>query len=145
MADRYKIMAKQKKTQPEPQNESDGMSISDLEGMLAGRKKQLKKLVTKRERLQREMDAVEEEIQELHGSATPPGGKRPRNEQNLPDTIEAVMKGSGEKQMRIADIVRGVSDAGYASSSANFRGIVNQTLIKDDRFEQVARGKYALA
>src|SRR3954470_281460 len=34
--------------------------------------------------------------------------------------------------------------SGYVSSSANFRGIVNQTLIKDKRFRRVARGVYGL-
>jgi hypothetical protein len=46
--------------------------------------------------------------------------------------------------MRIADITEAVEKSGYESSSVNFRGIVNQTLIKEPRFKQESRGKYKL-
>jgi hypothetical protein len=48
------------------------------------------------------------------------------------------------KPMRVGDITDAVHNAGYRSSSANFRGIVNQTLIKDKRFVAPERGLYQL-
>ena len=43
------------------------------------------------------------------------------------------------------DIVDGVLGSGYRSSSANFRGIVNQTLIKEKKkFTSPSRGMYQL-
>ena len=46
--------------------------------------------------------------------------------------------------MKVAEIMDGVLSTGYRSGSANFRGIINQTLIKDKRFGQVERGVYEL-
>ena len=47
--------------------------------------------------------------------------------------------------MSVPDIVEGVQAAGYKSSSPNFRGIVNQTLIKErKKFQSVSRGVYAM-
>ena len=46
--------------------------------------------------------------------------------------------------MPVGDIMDKVLATGYKSKSANFRGIVNQTLIKDKRFAQVERGVYEL-
>ena len=127
---------------------TDDISISELEGMLSGKKRQLQRLISKRERLQNDLDDVNAKIEAIHGGAAgsiPAGGKRARNEMNLPDTIEAVMKKEGVKSMRVPEIVKNVEAMGYRSTSANFRGIVNQTLIKDDRFKQVSRGQYGLS
>ena len=49
------------------------------------------------------------------------------------------------KPMRVGEILEAVSATGYRSNSANFRGIINQTLIKErKRFNQAERGTYAL-
>ena len=54
------------------------------------------------------------------------------------------MKGKG-KAMRVGEIVEAVQAGGYRSNSANFRGIVNQTLIKErKRFAAADRGLYQL-
>jgi hypothetical protein len=50
----------------------------------------------------------------------------------------------GGKPMSVSEIMEAASASGYRSGSANFRGIVNQTLIKDKRFAQVSRGVYQL-
>ena len=42
--------------------------------------------------------------------------------------------------MKVAAITDAVRGTGYHSSSINFRGIVNQALIKDDRFTSPSRG-----
>ena len=72
------------------------------------------------------------------------GGGRGRNERPLTDVIEAVLKKSN-KPMKVGDIMSAVEQSGYRSSSANFRGIINQALIKDKRFNAASRGAYQLA
>ena len=136
-----------KKTNQEAGPEYDSMTISDIEGMLRDRKKQLSKLQRRREKLQAELASLDDQIAEMHGSGSAlPPGKRPRNDRNLADTIEEVIRkdGKGSKGMKVPQIVEAVERTGYASSSKNFRGIVNQTLIKDDRFKSVSRGVYGL-
>ncbi|MEM9082824.1 MAG: hypothetical protein AAGB34_04445 [Planctomycetota bacterium] len=44
--------------------------------------------------------------------------------------------------MSVTDAAHAVQQAGYATTSDNFRTIVNQTLLKDKRFKRVARGQY---
>ena len=53
--------------------------------------------------------------------------------------IEGVLSKTG-KPMGVGDIVDAVQKGGYKSNSANFRGIVNQTLIKEKQFTQAGRG-----
>jgi hypothetical protein len=50
----------------------------------------------------------------------------------------------GGKPMKVGDITDAAQKAGYRSNSANFRSIVNQTLIKDKRFSSAGRGVYQL-
>jgi hypothetical protein len=67
------------------------------------------------------------------------GGRRPRNEQSLVEALAGVLNG---KTMSVTDVAEAVQKAGYRTSAANFRTIVNQTLIKSDRFKRVGRGQY---
>ena len=47
------------------------------------------------------------------------------------------------KQMGVSEIAEAVQAAGYKTSSANFRTIVNQALIREtDLFKKVSRGVY---
>jgi hypothetical protein len=46
--------------------------------------------------------------------------------------------------MSVGEIVEGVQRRGYRSGSANFRAIVNQTLIKEKLFGSAGRGIYQL-
>ena len=57
--------------------------------------------------------------------------------------IEGVLGKSG-KSMKVGDIAEAVQGGGYRTNSANFRGIVNQTLIKDKRFTSAGRGVYQM-
>jgi hypothetical protein len=62
---------------------------------------------------------------------------------SLVAALESVMK-KGDP-MGVGDIVDAVQSSGYRSRSANFRGIVNQTLIKEKkRFSSPGRGMYQL-
>ena len=124
-----------------------GMNIAELERVLHERRSELGKLTRQRTQLERRLTALDRQIIRVGGGSAVGRrrgrGGRARNEHSLTDTIEVVMKGSG-KAMKVPDIVDGVRASGYQSNSANFKGIVNQTLIKDKRFQQVQRGVYQL-
>ncbi|MEM9560690.1 MAG: hypothetical protein AAF995_10315, partial [Planctomycetota bacterium] len=72
----------------------------------------------------------------------PAAGKRFRNASNLADALHAVLRG---KQMGVTEAAEAVQAAGYQTTAANFRVIVNQTLLKDKRIKKVSRGVYTAA
>lgn len=119
------------------------LSLSALESIMESRRSELNKLRKQRTKIQRELNAVDRQIDKIEGGGG--GGRggngRVRNAQSLNDTIDQVLR-EGGKPMKVGDIVDAVKAAGYRSSSANFRGIVNQTLIKDKRFNAPERGLY---
>jgi hypothetical protein len=124
---------------------ANGLSIGELEQMLQSRRSQVQKLERQRSKIARKLDAIDDRIRSLGGGS---GGRgrpvgRARNSQSLVAMLETVLKGSG-KPMNVGDIADAVQSKGYRSSSANFRGIVNQTLIKDKRFSAASRGMYQL-
>jgi hypothetical protein len=124
---------------------SSGLSISELERMLNERRSTLQRLRKQRNEAQRRLDAIDREMDKLGGGGGGGrrGGGRARNEMSLVATLESVLK-KGEP-MSVGDIVDGVQTAGYRSGSANFRGIVNQTLIKEKKkFSSPSRGMYQL-
>ncbi|MFI4898356.1 MAG: hypothetical protein ACIARR_11080, partial [Phycisphaerales bacterium JB059] len=117
------------------------MSTNELERELSRRQTAARRLERKRERLAEQLEEVERELSELGGlGGISIGGvrKRPRNEMNLADSLAKVLK---SKTMSVTDVTEAVQKAGYRTSAANFRTIVNQTLIKDSRFKKVARGQ----
>ena len=66
--------------------------------------------------------------------------KRHRNETNLVDALQLVLAGT---TMGVSEVAQAVQDAGYKTTSPNFRTIVNQTLIKHpDVFQKQGRGLY---
>jgi hypothetical protein len=69
----------------------------------------------------------------------PPGRRRPRNTSNLADALVDVLTGT---EMSVTEVAQAVQDAGYMTTSPNFRTIVNQTLIKDNRIKKISRGIY---
>jgi hypothetical protein len=70
-------------------------------------------------------------------------GRRAGNGKSLVATMRDILTSAG-KPMPVADIVDKVKATGYRSNSANFRAIVNQTLIKDKGFTSAGRGVYTL-
>ena len=124
-------------------------NIAQLERILQERRSELNRLERQRSELQRKLDGLDRQITKLNGSLRGRrggggGGTRARNEHSLVEVIETVMRGNG-KPMRVGDIVEAVQAGGYRSNSANFRGIVNQTLIKErKRFSAAERGLYQL-
>jgi hypothetical protein len=123
-------------------------NIAQLERILQGRRSELNRLERQRSELQRKLDGLDRQIVKLNGSLRGRRGggpgSRARNEHSLVEVIEIVMKGKG-KAMRVGEIVEAVQAGGYRSNSANFLGIVNQTLIKErKRFSAADRGIYQL-
>jgi hypothetical protein len=132
-----------------------GVSFEALQAEMQRRQQKVQGLVRKHAQLVAAAAQLEQQIRAAGGSVNgaavssgrlpgrkrgaKPGVKRPRNEQNLVDAMAALLKG---KTMNVTTIAEEVQKAGYNTTSPNFRTIVNQTLIKSDRFKKVARGQY---
>lgn len=124
-----------------PRSRFGGMSISDLEGILQERRGELGKLRKKRTELERELNKLNRRIESLGGGRS--RGGRVRNEKSLTAILHEILEKAG-KPMQVSEILAKVQAAGYRSNSANFRGIVNQTLIKEKQFASAGRGLYQL-
>jgi hypothetical protein len=120
---------------------SSSWSLRDLEKMISTRRAALAKLTKRRAKAQKQLDTIDREITQFGGSGSR-GSGRAKNAQSLVATLGAVLK--GKESMSVGDIVDAVQARGYRSSSANFRGIVNQTLIKESQFASAGRGMYQL-
>jgi septal ring factor EnvC (AmiA/AmiB activator) len=122
-------------------------TIAQLENLLSSKRHQLDALARERNQLQKQLDALDNKIHALgggKGGMRMTAGGRARNEKSLVESIEEVLTKSG-KPTSVSDILEGVQASGYRSNSANFRGIVNQTLIKErKRFANAGRGMYGL-
>jgi hypothetical protein len=122
-------------------------NIADLERILEDRRTEVNRL---QRQLQTQWDDLARQNTTLDGAGggggrrgRRGGGGRARNDQSLADMIEAALRGNGGP-MKVGDITEAVQRAGYRSGSANFRGIVNQMLIKDKRFAATDRGVYGI-
>lgn len=120
-----------------------GLSVGELQRELRRRERGVDSLLRKREKLLAKVHALDSEIATLgvapgagRGGAT---RRRPRNDSNLADALVGVLK---TKTLSVTDVAQAVQDAGYVTTSPNFRTIVNQTLIKDKRIKRVGRGLY---
>ena len=132
---------------------SSSFTIAKLQSMLDQQHAKKKDLLRERAKLQSQLEKLDRQIATLDGGAAGGGsggagsggsGTRPRNEKSLVAVLEEVLAKS-PKGLAIGDIVGAVQGTGYKSSSANFRGIVNQMLIKEGKtFHAVERGVYAL-
>jgi hypothetical protein len=123
------------------------MTIAQLENALNNRRAQLNQLMRERNRAQQKLDTIERQISRLAGRGMSNGGGggggRVRNPASLVATMENILKGAS-KPMPVGDIEAAVLKSGYKTTSANFRGIVNQTLIKEKQFSSAGRGLYQL-
>lgn len=108
---------------------------------MARRSKVVNRLERRRAKLHAEIALVEAELGSF-GALSSNGGirRRPRNEMNLVDTLSKVLK---NKTMSVTDAAQAARDAGYMTTAANFRTIVNQALIREKKtFKKVSRGQY---
>jgi hypothetical protein len=126
---------------------SSNLSLTQLERLLDRRRKDLAKLQRQRSKIQKRLDAIDTKMESIGGPFSARGGgggrSRARNSVSLQDAIHQILSKSGGP-LAVGDIVDKVEATGYKSNSANFRGIVNQTLIKDKRFTAPSRGVYQL-
>ncbi|MCA9647193.1 MAG: hypothetical protein KC492_41175 [Myxococcales bacterium] len=123
-----------------------------LSAELQRRERALVSLERKHTKLMDQLVAVEAEIEALGGPAgasprtrkaasgrATSGRKRPRNDMKLDDALAKLLKG---KTMGVTEAAEAVQKAGYKTSAANFRTIVNQTMLKSPKIKKVARGQY---
>ena len=124
-----------------------GLTINDLERILAKRRAALDELMRERAKVQTRMDALAVKIRSLSGGAGTSGftaGGRARNAMSLVAAMSDVLTTAG-KPLTVGEIVEKVQAAGYHSTAANFRALVNQTLIKQrKRFTNTGRGMYQI-
>jgi hypothetical protein len=128
-------------------------SIAQLEQMLNKCKGERQKLERERNKVARRLQQLDSRIHALGGNGSGRGGRggaggggagsRVRNDKSLIEMIEGVL-GKSNKPMKVGDIADAVQSGGYRTNSANFRGIVNQTLIKEKRFASAGRGLYQM-
>jgi hypothetical protein len=127
-----------------------GLTIDDLQMEIRRRQRTVMPLQRRRDKLARKLFDLERKINSLGGHMSVKrgrpfgsgGGTRPRNSMTLLDAMQKVI---GTKTMGVSEIAEAVQTAGYKTSSANFRVIVNQALlVNSDLFKKVARGQYAL-
>ena len=117
--------------------------IGALERMINKSRRKLRKLGRRRSRLQRKLDAVDRRIAAVGGAGKERRSTRASNEISLAEAIAKVLS-RARKGLGVSKVAEKVQAAGYRSGSANFRGIVNQALVKDKRFVSEARGVYRL-
>lgn len=118
-----------------------GMSTAELQAELHRRGRNVRKLERRREKLMIDLAEVEKELAS-EGALSSTGGirRRPRNDMNLVDSLAKVLKG---KEMSVTEVTQAVQQAGYMTTAANFRTIVNQALIREKKkFKKVSRGIY---
>lgn len=131
------------------------MSTAAIAAELDRRQRRLPMLQRQHADLMDKLAGIEAEIAEMGGGASvgrrksagrpagrpvgSGGGKRPRNAKNLEDTLADTLRG---KTMSVTDATAAVQARGYKTTAANFRTIVNATLLKSKKIRKVSRGKY---
>ena len=125
------------------ESRTGGLSVRELTDELRRRERQLGTLKRRRERAMAKVRDLDAQISSLSGETDNANGRRrPRNDVTLADAMASVLDGYEMSVTELADAVR---EAGYKTTSPNFRVIVNQTLLKDTRFVRVSRGIYSVA
>jgi hypothetical protein len=122
------------------------LSIAQLQQIIQSRKTEISRLERQRSKIARKLGQIDSRIATLGGEVrgrNGGAGGRVRNEKSLPEMLHTVLSKSS-KAMGVGDIADAVRSGGYKTNSGNFRGIVNQTLIKDKRFSSAGRGLYQL-
>lgn len=117
------------------------VSLEALQAELSRRNREVARLERRRQKLHEELAAIDAELAS-HGALSATGGirKRPKNEKNLVETLQGVLK---NKTMSVTEAAQAARDSGYMTTASNFRTIVNQTLIRENKvFKKVSRGQY---
>ncbi|MHC4414240.1 MAG: hypothetical protein ACYS0G_03030 [Planctomycetota bacterium] len=126
------------------------VSTTELQAEIRRRERLSDSLLVKRQRLLKQLEDLDAQVESLgrqtRSAASRVGsrraGTRPRNPVVLVDALKRVLD---KKTLSVSDAATAVRRAGDQTTSANFRTIVNQTLIGNRRtFKKVARGMYTL-
>ena len=124
------------------------MSINDLQREIARRERKLRTLQRRRAKIVEQLEEIDREIIAEGGTVIPSGGvvasptggrKRHRNDSNLIEALIELLTGT---EMSVTEAATAVQEAGYKTTSPNFRTIVNQALLRDGRFKKISRGRY---
>ncbi|MCC6679188.1 MAG: hypothetical protein IT436_18840 [Phycisphaerales bacterium] len=125
------------------------LSVADLEREIRRRQRGTVGLHRRRAKLLAKIEALDAEILAAGGTLNGRTGRaagggriRPRNDSTLIEALAGVLKG---KTMSVTEAAEAVQRAGYRTSAANFRTMVNIALIKSGKFKRVERGKYTAA
>jgi hypothetical protein len=107
-------------------------SIADLERLLEEKRSQLQDLVEKRDRLQKELDKLDAQIQgaaNVDGPVSRRVGRKRRlkNEMSLKAAVQQALA-KNKKGLSLADLEVAVIETGYQSGSANFRNVLYQAV-----------------
>jgi hypothetical protein len=116
------------------------LSTIELQSEIARRQREVRKLQNRHTRLVAKLTDLEAQIARL-GGADSRAGVRPRNDMTLIEALAEVLDG---KTMSVTQAAEAVQQAGYKTSSNNFRIQVNIALIKSPQFKRVGRGLYTL-
>ena len=130
-----------KKSTSKKTNSLDNMSMAEIQAELNRRERGVRKLERRREKLLGELTEIDGQLAAV-GALSASGGvrRRPRNEMNLVDSLATVLNG---KTMSVTEVTGEVQKAGYLTTAANFRTIVNQALIRENKvFKKISRGQY---
>jgi hypothetical protein len=122
------------------------MSVAELEQILEDRKVKAMDLGKRREELQKQLDEIDRQILEVMGDNRVIRRRRRRlkNEMSLRSHVLELL-GKSKKGFSMADLTSKILDAGYKSSSRNFRNVLYQCLYNTEgvTFDQ-ATGCYRL-
>lgn len=122
------------------------MSVAELEQILEGRKIKAIDLGKKREELQKQLDEIDRQILEVMGDSRviKRRRKRVKNDMSLRSHVLEIL-GKSKKGFSMADLTTKIVEAGYKSSSRNFRNVLYQCLYNTEGviFDQ-ATGCYKL-
>lgn len=130
-----------------------GLSVDELQAEISRRSRSNAKLLKQHAKAMKKLEEIERQIIANGGSISGSrrlrfggpgvnlGRKRPKNDMNLVEALTKTLKG---KTMGVTELAAAVQKNGYKTSAANFRTIVNQTLIKHPKtFKKIARGQYS--
>ena len=123
-------------------------SIAELERLLEEKKAKLQDLLQARDRLQKQIDDLDAQIQDAASVDGPltrrRGRKRLKNESSLKAVVLQVL-GKNKKGLSLAALEAAVLATGYKSSSHNFRNVLYQAIYNSaDTVRDESSGLYKL-
>lgn len=107
------------------------MTVAQLERLLESKKSTLDGLQKKREKLQKQLSAIEDKISAVGGVSLDRSfrkpRKRPKNDRTLLEVVLDVL-GQNKKGLSLADLSAACLETGYKTGSSKFENTVYQCL-----------------